>query len=135
MSERVKQARKALARGHPDEAVALLWNAIEPARLAGDRRALATIEQLALRVSREGDESQRREAEKLLAALRGASEEAGHPATGRADVGSLTVTEEGERVGQEGDAQPGRGIGLGTIIWLLVVIAIIIINILGQGRG
>jgi hypothetical protein len=111
VSERVKQARKALARGHPDEAIALLWNAIEPARLAGDRRALATIEQLALSVSREGDESQRREADKLLAALRGASEEAGHPATGRIEVGIVTAAEDGERIGEEGGAQPVEGSG------------------------
>ena len=132
----VRQARKALARGHPDQAITLLWNAIEPARLAGDRRALAAIEQLALSVSREGDESQRHEAEKLLAALRGASEEADGPATGRVEVGTLTAVEDGERVGEEEvGAQAGRGVGLGTIIWLLLVIAVVILNVLGQGRG
>ena len=136
VSEGVKQARKALARGHPDEAIALLWNAIEPARLAGDRRALATVEHLALSVAREGDESQRREAEKLLAALPEASESADRPATGRLDVGTLTAAEDGEPVGEEElGTQAGRGIGLGTIIWLLVVIAIVILNFLGQGRG
>jgi ABC-type nitrate/sulfonate/bicarbonate transport system substrate-binding protein len=136
VSDNVKQARKALARGHPDEAVALLWNAIEPARLAGDRRALATIEHLALSVSREDDESQRREAEKLLAALRRASEAADRPETGRGEVGILTAADDGEPVGEKKvGTQPGRGIGLSTIIWLLVVIAIVILNILGQGRG
>ncbi len=132
----VKQARKALARGHPDEAVALLWNAIEPARLAGDRRALATIEQLALSLSREGDESHRREAEKLLAALRGASEAADRPETGRDEVGILTAAHDGEPVGEEKvGTQAGRAVGLSTIIWLLIVIAIVILNILDQGRG
>ena len=135
MSEGVRQARKVLARGYPDEAVVLLWNAIEPARLAGDRRALAAIEHLALSLSREGDESQRREAEKLLRALRKASQEADRPATGHVEVGTLTAAEDGERVGEEEvGAQAGRGIGLGTILWLLVVIAIVILNVLGQGR-
>jgi hypothetical protein len=135
VSEGVRQARKVLARGYPDEAVVLLWNAIEPARLAGDHRALAAIEHLALSLSREGDESQRREAEKLLRALREASEEADRPATGHVEVGTLTAAEDGDRVGEEEvGARAGRGIGLGTIIWLLLVIAIVILNVLGQGR-
>jgi hypothetical protein len=134
VSDGVRQARKVLARGYPDEAVVLLWNAIEPARLAGDRRALAAIEHLALSLSREGDESQRREAEKLLEALREASQEADRPATGHVEVGTLTAAEDGERVGEEEVvAQAGRGIGLG-IMWLLLVLAIVILNVLGQGR-
>lgn len=52
------------------------------------------------------------------------------------DVGTLTTAEDGEPVAEEKvGTQAGRGIGLSTIIWLLVVISIVILNFLGQGRG
>ena len=57
-----RDARKALDRGEPAEALVLLWNAVEPARIAGDERALREIGRLAERLRQEGDESERREA-------------------------------------------------------------------------
>jgi hypothetical protein len=48
VSDGLKQARRALGRGAADEALVLLWNALESARLAGDRWELGIIERLAL---------------------------------------------------------------------------------------
>jgi len=137
VSEGLKQARKALGRGAADEALVLLWNALESARLAGDRRELGIIERLALHVASEGDESQQREAERLLEAVRGsvAEDEAIRPATAELPGQVLTGGEEFEPARQEGGpSQPGRGLPVGTIIWLLIVLAVVIINVLGQAR-
>jgi hypothetical protein len=137
VSEGLKQARKALGRGAADEALVLLWNALESARLAGDRRELGIIERLALHVASEGDESQQREAERLLEAVRGSAAENGalRPATAESPGEVLRGGEEFEPAPQEeGQSQPRRGLPVGTIIWLLVVLAVVILNVLGQAR-
>ena len=61
MGDELKRARTALDAGSVDEALVLLWMALEPARLAGDKEALAEIAQLAASIPR-------REATVLLAA-------------------------------------------------------------------
>lgn len=136
----LKQARSALRRGDADAALVALWNALEPARIAGDRRALRTIESYAAQIVRGGDEGQRREAEGLLEALRGAVAE------GAADSAATSMLEGEVRAGgfeggpppQAGEEQEaaagGTGIRLGTILWLLILIAIVVVNVLGQTR-
>ncbi|MGH3013649.1 MAG: hypothetical protein ACRDNR_09410 [Gaiellaceae bacterium] len=56
MATDIIRARKALDAGRTDEALVLLWNAVEPARLAGDADALREIAELARSVpGREGE--------------------------------------------------------------------------------
>jgi hypothetical protein len=47
VNDELEQARQAVAAGNPDEALVLLWKAVEPARLAGDKERLAQIALLA----------------------------------------------------------------------------------------
>jgi hypothetical protein len=134
---KLADARKALSRGSVDAALVDLWNALEPARLAGDRRTLRDIEQLALRIAEE-DEGARREAERLLEAVRGAAEGDVAPATerveGRVEVGAepqadpVVATREDRPEGP-----PSRRAGLAPLIWLLVFLAVVLVNAL-QGR-
>ncbi len=135
MSDGLKQARKALGRGDVDEALVLLWNALEPVRIAGDRRALRTIEQLATEIARAGDEAEQREAKRLLEAL-GASvpqDEPVRPATAQVEA---EVERGGEDVETEEAAPkaPG-GLRLGPIVWFLVLLAFLLFNLLSNARG
>lgn len=66
----LRKARRALAQERTDEALLFLWNAVEPARLEGGG-ALRELERLAAAVGERGDEGQKREAERLLATVRG----------------------------------------------------------------
>lgn len=135
MSDGLKQARKALGRGDADEALVLLWNALEPVRIAGDRGALRTIEQLATEIARAGDEAQQREAKRLLEAL-GASvpqDEPVRPATARADVERGDEEAETEEAAPEAEAP--RGLRLGPIVWFLVLLAFLLFNLLSNARG
>ena len=134
----VKDARRALDRGAQDEALVLLWNALEPARIRGDRSALQGIAALALRVEREGDESQANEARRLLDVLREQASEPEHfaAATERVDadiqVGGHDV-EPGDVVPEEVEQEPG-GRGLGSVVWLVILLLVILYNLLGQLR-
>ena len=105
----VREARGALRRGRSAEALVHLWNALEPARLAGDRRRLEAIGGLAAQVAASGEEGERAEAERLLEALREAATEPGSFA-GAEDVGVASVggeaVHEPEHYGVE-DAGPG----------------------------
>lgn len=47
MADEVAQARKAVAAGNVDEALVLLWKALEPARLANDQSTLREIAEVA----------------------------------------------------------------------------------------
>ena len=86
----VREARTALRHGRSAEALVHLWNALEPARLAGDRRRLDAIGGLAASIAASGEEADRAEAERLLEAVREAAEEPGHFA-GAEDVGVASV--------------------------------------------
>ena len=114
----------------------LLWNEVEPARLAGDRSALAAIGRVAAHIAEQGDEAERREAERLLDVLRAADRDDGlEPATGQIE-GELSPV--GERVEQtleeEAGAQTSTGVRLGPFIWFLILLAIVALNLLGQLR-
>ncbi len=142
-------ARKALRRGRTSDALVYLWNALEPARLAGDASQLRGLAALAARVARDGDEAERQEAARLLAGLHGAVD--GAPAvaaTERVDahvsVGEGAMGDEYEVPGEgaepaagEGDpeaAGPGRRVAVANLVWLLLVLAVIVLNVI-RGVG
>jgi hypothetical protein len=59
----IERAESAARAERWDDAAALLWTALEEARVGGDPRALARVQTLAARITHEGGESARREAE------------------------------------------------------------------------
>ena len=129
------EARKALGRGAVDAALVELWNAVEPARLEGDRRALRGIEQLATRIAAEGDEGARREAERLLEAVREASEGEVVAATEQVEGevergGEVVVDPAAEPSGERAGKPPSRRAQLAPLVWLLVFLAIFLVNAL-----
>ena len=136
-----RNARKALARGAADEALVLLWNEVEPARLAGDVATLRDIGRLAEQIRRDGDPAQQREAERLLETLRGLS---GGEAAARPEAAVLepsvergsTTLEDAEEAGPVDEAD-GTGSGLGrtaSLFWILLFLLIVIANAL-RGVG
>ena len=73
MANEILRARAAVAAGRDDEALVLLWQALEPARLAGDEATLAEIASIARSIPRD-------EARQLVAAT-GADPDVEPPAT------------------------------------------------------
>jgi hypothetical protein len=146
VSTDLDQARRAVRRGAADEALVFLWNALEPARLAGDGSALETIGRLAHTIAEKGDSSQRRDAERLLETLQTAvAEDEEMPATARLDADlspvAETLEEDGVRAavrareGMDGEAvdpegRPRGGIPFGTILWFAILAAVIVMNAL-----
>jgi len=141
----VREARGALRRGRSAEALVHLWNALEPARLAGDRKRLETIGGLAAHAAASGEEGERAEAERLLEAVREAAAEPGSFA-GAEDVGTASVGGEtprelehfgledaGPSLPSEDAAEPdeeagGRRSGVPSI-WTILIILFVIITI------
>lgn len=141
VADELRSAQRALGRGATQEALVHLWNALEPARLAGDGRRLRTIAGLAQRIRAQGDEGEGREAERLIEELRSVVGEEGAlvPATGRLDA---DVYASGKPVEEPaGDLQPeeaesrGRAARLGNLIWIAIVVAVILFNLLGERGG
>ncbi len=131
--DEVRSARRALGSGATAEALVHLWNALEPARLSGDRGSLRAIGGIAQEIRARGDESEAREAERLLEALHETVDDASAPATGRLDAG---VVAGGEDVVQdEAEAAAGGLAGrIGNLVWIAVVLFIVLINVIGQLR-
>lgn len=125
----IKQARAAVRRGDADGALVLLWNELEPARLSGDRRSLRAIGGLAAEIAERGDGGQRAEAQRLLEVLERAGEEGDATAALEGEV-SAAGYEPGE---VEAEPVEGPGFRFGTLVWLLIVIAVVVINVL-SGR-
>ena len=134
----LRDARKAVARGDYDEALVLLWNELEPARIEGDRNRLVTIADLAARIAAAGDDAQRREAERLGDAAAEHGADGAVAATERVDAtvampdggipGGLPPELEDMPVEEE---LPERGRpGLGTILWIVLVGGVILLNLL-----
>jgi hypothetical protein len=144
VSTDLDQARRAVRRGAADEALVFLWNALEPARLAGDGSALETIGRLAHTIAEKGDSSQRRDAERLLETLQTTvAEDEEMPATARLDAELSTVGQTLEedaaatrpREGMDGEAvdpegRPRGGIPFGTLLWFAILAAVIVMNAL-----
>lgn len=133
MRDGIKQARSALRRGDADAALVILWNEVEPARLEGDRGSLRAIGGLATAIAQGGEEGQQAEAQRLLEVLQQASGE--RDAT---QVLEGEVRAAGFEPGQEEevDVEPAEtpGFRLGGLVWLLILIAIVVINILSGTR-
>lgn len=160
MANDVKEAERAVARGRPDEALVYLWNALEPARIAGDAKSLQRIARVAQRIAQGGETGEQREAQRLLeslrpAAARAATVAASVPAPEPAAAAPFprrapsvdeaeTVPEEivvtgdwvpegPEAPGQadEADGAPKRS-GLGRFVVPLVFLAIVLVNVLNR---
>jgi hypothetical protein len=141
-----------------DDDLVRLWNEIEPLRLSGDAAGLREVERRAARIASEGDEAQRRDAERLLEALSEMEERTtATPATARLDaevaMGGRTFSDaapelEGGRGyeappetfdpgGRSEDAEPEeeerpRGLKrLMPLLWVLVFVVVIVLNALG----
>ena len=130
MRDGIKQARAALRHGDADGALVFLWNELEAARLQGDRRSLRAIGGLALAIAERGDEGQRADAQRLLEVLERAAEEGDATAALEGAVRAAGY-EPGE---EEAEAVETPGFRLGTLVWLLIVIAVVVINVLGGSR-
>jgi hypothetical protein len=139
-----------------DDALVRLWNEIEPLRLSGDAAGLRNVERAAALIAREGDEAQRRDAERLLEALSEMEERVtATPATARLDaevaMGGRTFREavpeleRGRHIEEPFD--PGGGLEeaeleeeeerprglkrLMPLLWVIVFVIVIVLNALG----
>ena len=139
----VREARGALRKGRSAEALVHLWNALEPARLAGDRGRLDAIAGLASAVAAGGEEADRAEAQRLLEAAREAAAEPGGFA-GAEDVGVASVGGEAahelehvgvedagpapERVEEPDETEATRRSGVPSL-WTILIVLFVIISI------
>lgn len=136
MANELKEARRALQRGRVDESLVHLWNVLEPARLAGDRRALGAIAQLAGQIRERGEPPEQREAERLLEVLREAAAEDTEP-TGVVSLpggngGFVPEPEAAEDVEAEQETRGGR---LAQWLLPLVFLVIVLVNVIARLTG
>lgn len=161
MADDVKEAERAVARGRPDEALVYLWNAVEPARIAEDARALQRIARVAQRIVQAGEAGEQREAQRLLETLRPAAARAAAVAAApvpapepvaaapfprrelpveEAEVAPEEIVVTGDWVPEEAQA-PGRAdeaegapkrSGLGRFVVPLVFLVIVLVNVLNR---
>ena len=137
MRKELKEARKALAKGRADESLVHLWNVLEPARLAGDRRELGAIAQLATEIRERGESVEQREAERLLQEVRETALEEGQPEPvvslpGSGNGGGYVT--EGEAAEEVEGEQSGGGIARFILpaIFLVIVIVNVIAGLTGE---
>jgi hypothetical protein len=133
MASELSEARRAVTRGRADEALVHLWNALEPARLAADSAELRRIGGLAERVREVGDEGERREAERLLEALRSAFEDEREPEATVAlpgENGDGGLLPEDEVAAEVEEEQSGPGARFAQLLIPLIILVIVIINVL-----
>ena len=136
MRKELNEARKALGKGRADESLVHLWNVLEPARLAGDRRALGAIAQLATQIHERGEPVEQREAERLLQEVRETAAEEGEPEPEVALPGGRNgdgYVPESEAAGEIEEEQAGRG--LSRFLLPLVLVIIIIVNVVARLTG
>lgn len=133
MRDGIKQARSALRRGEADAALVILWNELEPARLAGDRGSLRAIAGMATSIAQSGEEGQQAEAQRLLEVLERA---AGEGDATKALEGEVRAAgyDPGEEQDADVEAAETPGFKFGGLVWLLILIAIVIINVLSGTR-
>jgi hypothetical protein len=137
MRKELKEARRALAKGRADESLVHLWNVLEPARLAGDRRELGAIAQLATEIRERGESVEQREAERLLEEVRETALEEGQPepvvsVPGSGNGGGYVT--EGEAAEEVEGEQSGGGIARFILpaIFLVIVIVNVIAGLTGE---
>jgi hypothetical protein len=129
----IKQARAALRRGDADSALVILWNEVEPARLEGDRGSLSAIGGLATAIAQGGDEAKQAEAQRLLEVLERAAGEGDATKVLEGEVRAAGY-DPGEEQDADVEAAETPGFKLGGLVWLLILVAIVIINILSGTR-
>ena len=132
------RARKSLARGRTDEALVYLWNALEPARLEGSDR-LRELQALSTVIRERGDAGERRDAERLLEAIRRSSDD-GNPievgmlpehATEVRDGGAPAVGD-GEEESEQPAAAASRLGRLLPVLFLLIIVVNVIARVVGR---
>jgi hypothetical protein len=140
MASELNEARKAVARGRADEALVHLWNAVEPARLAGDIGELAMVGRLAQRIGEFGDEGERRDAERLLEAVRSAAEDEREPEAavalpGANGDGDFVPEEEAAAEVEDAEREPGGRLAryVLPLVFLIIVIVNVLAALLGDG--
>ena len=136
MRKELKEARKALAKGRADESLVHLWNVLEPARLAGDRRELGAIARLATEIRERGEPVEQREAERLLEDVRETASEQEEPQAVVSHRGGLNgdgFVTEGEAAEEVKGEQSGGG--LARFILPLVFLVIVIVNVIAGLTG
>ncbi|MEX0674236.1 MAG: hypothetical protein WD981_03295 [Gaiellaceae bacterium] len=133
MRDGIKQARAALRRGDADGALVILWNELEPARLKGDRKSLRAIGVLATAIAQGGEGGQQAEAQRLLEVLQRAAEEGDATKVLEGEVQAAGY-DPGEEQEVDVEAAETPGFRLGGLVWLLILIAIVIINVLSGTR-
>jgi hypothetical protein len=136
MRKELNEARKALGKGRADESLVHLWNVLEPARLAGDQRALAAIAELATRIREHGEPVEQREAEHLLQEIHETVAEEGEPEAVVALPGGGNgdgYVPESVAAGEVEQEQAGRG--LSRFLLPLVFLIIIVVNIVARLTG
>jgi hypothetical protein len=124
----IKQARASLRRGDADGTLVYLWNELESARLRGDRRSLRAIGVMAAAIAERGEGGQRAEAQRLLEVLQRAGDEGDATAALEGEVRAA-----GYEPGEEAEAEQVEAprFRFGTLVWLLIVIAVVVLNVLG----
>jgi hypothetical protein len=131
----LKKARKSLARGRVDEALLLLWNVLDPARLEGGR-ALRELERLAVAAAEQGDESQRHEAQRLLAAVREAPAESDWIETGAPEAarpgGDMPAGGDPAEAPPEIERDTPARRGLGRYAIPAIFLLIVLVNVLAR---
>jgi hypothetical protein len=154
----LRDARRSLDRGDVDEAMVVLWNALEPLRLAGDQDGLEEAARLAARAAA-ADEAYASEAERMRTAVGvlaadPADTDVVVPQRERSFAETLeqwaetvvTATAAGEPglpepVGaptldaEPADDEEGRGRRLGPLVWALLVGLFLVLNVLGNVFG
>jgi hypothetical protein len=155
----LRDARRSLERGDVDEAMVVLWNVLEPLRLAGDEDGLDEAVQLAARAAA-ADAAYASEAERMRAAVgaltagpadavevgsqreRSFAETLGHwaetvaTATGAGEPGlPEPVPGSPPADGESTDDEAGRGRSLGPLVWALLVGLFLLLNVLGNVFG
>jgi hypothetical protein len=130
-SDDLERARESLDGDRPDEALVHLWNALEPARLAGGRE-LQAVERLATRIAGGDDEAAAADATRLLETIRrdaDTAEPAAAPVAVVAGEGFAPTQTE------EPDEQQRRPPGLRRLLPLLVLGGIVLANVLSRVLG
>ncbi len=135
MRKELKEARKALAKGRTDESLVHLWNVLEPARLAGNRRELGAIAQLATEIQARGEPVEQREAERLLQEVRETAEQEDEPepVVSYPGGGGGGYVPEGEAA-EEVEAEQTGG-GLARFILPAIFLVIVIVNVIAGLTG
>ena len=102
MQSELSKARGAIAAGNTDEALVLLWNAVEPARMAGDRETLEEIARLAQAI----------------------------PGREAADLVNATGIQPAESAGSKPDAkETPKASKRRALVWLAIVLAFALFNL------